>query len=291
MAKQRISFGGICRELAPPSGPRWVGRLFVVSVVLLLFSNYLLAAQQGVSEAMEFKIFPLKYISVEQGKKYLVEAKIGTTVSPFPGTAALLVTARPDELIKVMTILNLVDCRGQFAVRTLFGASVAKNLPSNKQVAAKVGNISIGSFFNPPAVNAKVRAIIDIHNGALVVVAPVSSVDKIISAVRQLSNSGERITQSGPDVLSKLKAPELNRPDVMGLRFAAKDEVRTQPNSVAAVLEQEQKVPEQKVPGPSAVSRSYETKPITNGEDTLQLALPETLSITEFLGFVESIYI
>jgi type II secretory pathway component GspD/PulD (secretin) len=286
MAKQRISFGGICRELAPPSGPRWVGRLFVVSVVLLLFSNYLLAAQQGVSEAMEFKIFPLKYISVEQGKKYLVEAKIGTTVSPFPGTAALLVTARPDELIKVMTILNLVDCRGQFAVRTLFGASVAKNLPSNKQVAAKVGNISIGSFFNPPAVNAKVRAIIDIHNGALVVVAPVSSVDKIISAVRQLSNSGERITQSGPDALSKLKAPELNRPDVMGLRFAAKDEIRTQPNSVAAVLEQEQKVPGQKIPEPSAVSRSYETKSITNGEDTLQLALPETLSITEFLGFV-----
>jgi len=286
MAKQRISCGGTSRDLAPPSGPRRVGRFFVVSVVLLLFSNYLLAAQQGVSEAMEFKIFPLKYISVEQGRKYLIEARIGTTVSPFPGSAALLVTAKPDEMIKAMTILNLVDCRGQFAVKTVFGASVAKNLPSNEQVAAKVGNISIGSFFNPPAVNAKVRAIIDIHNGALVVVAPVSSVDKIISAVRQLSNSGERITQSGPDALSKWKAPELNRPDVMGLRFAAKEEIRNQPNSVAAVLEQEQKVPEQKIPEPSAVSRPYETKSITNGEDTLQLALPETLDITEFLGFV-----
>ncbi|HUU16429.1 MAG TPA: secretin N-terminal domain-containing protein [Sedimentisphaerales bacterium] len=309
MAKQRISTerrpadcGGTCRDLAPPSGPRRVGRFFVVSLALLLFSTNLLAAQQGDSERVEYKIFPLKYISVEQGRKYLIEAGIGTTVSAFPGSPALLVTAKPDELIKVMTILNLVDGRGQFAVRKVFGASEAKNLPSIEQIAATVGNISIGSFFNPPAVNAKVRAIIDIHNGAVVVVAPVSSVDKIISAVRQLSNPGERITQSGPDALSKLKAPGLNRPDVPELHFAAPavllrkneaagGEVRTQPNGVAAVPEQEQKVPEQKEPGPkvpepSAVSRPYEMKSITNGEDTLQLALPETLDITEFLGFV-----
>ena len=291
MAKQRISCEGTCRDLAPPSGPRRVGRFLVVSVALLLFSTNLLAAQQGDSERVEYKIFPLKYVSVEQGKKYLTEAGIGTTVSPFPGSPALLVTAKPDELIKAMTILNLVDCQGQFAVRTVFGASVAKNLPSNELVAAKIGNISIGSFFNPPAVDDKVRAIIDVHNDALVVVAPVSSVDKIISAVRQLSNPGERITQSGPDALSKLKAPELNRPDVLGLRFAAREEVRSQPNSVAAVLKQEQKVPEQKelepkVLEPSAVSRPYETKSITNGEDTIQLALPEKLDITEFLGFV-----
>ena len=295
MVKQRISTerrpadcGGICRDLAPPSGPRRVGRFFVVSFALLLFSTNLLAAQQGDSEKVEYKVFPLKYISVEQGKKYLIEAGVGTTVSPFPGSSALLVTAKPDELIKAMTILNLVDCQGQFAVRTAFSASVAKNLPSNEQVAAKVGNISIGSFFNPPAVNAKVRAIMDIHNDALVVVAPVSSVDKIISAVRQLSHPGERITQSGPVALSKWKSPELARPDVLGLRFAAKEEVSTQPNGVAAVPEQEQKVLEQKapVPEPSAVIRPYETKPITNGEDVIQLALPEKLDIAEFLGFV-----
>jgi len=286
MAKQRISCVGTSRDLASPSEPWRIGRFLVVSVVLLLFSNYLLAAQQGVSEAMEFKIFPLKYISVEQGKNYLIEAGTGTTVSPFPGTAALLVTAKPDELIKVMTILNLVDCRGQFAVRRVFGASVAKNLPSAELVAAKVGNISIGSFFNPPAVNAKVRAIIGIHNDALVVVAPVGSLDKIISAVRQLSNLGERITQSGPDALTKWRVPELARPDVLGLRFAGKEEARIQPNSVAAVLEQEQKVLEQKASVPPAAIQPYETKSVPNGDDVLQLALPETLDITEFLGFV-----
>jgi len=264
MAKQRF---WIPARRGPSRGG--FSRLLVLSVTLL-FSNYLLAAQQGASEP-SFRVFPLKYISVEQGKKYLTETGIGT-VSHFPGSTALLVSGQPDDLLKAMAILNLVDCQGQFAIRTAFGASLAKNLPSKELIAAKVGNISIGSFFNPPAVNAKARAIIDIHKDAVIVVAPVSSVDKIISAVRQLSNPGERITQSGPDVV--------------GLRFAAKEEVRSQPNSVAAVLEQEQKVLEQKAPQPPAAVRPYESKSIPNGDDVLQLVLPETLTITEFLGFV-----
>ena len=258
MAKQRFSRGGR------------FSRVLVLSATLLLFSNYLLAAQEGTSESALYKIFPLKYISVEQGEKYLTDAGIGM-VSHFPGSTALLVTAKPDALIKAMTILNLVDGQEEFAVKTIFPASMAKNLPSNKLVAAKVGNISIGSFFNPPAVNAKVRAIIDIHNDAVVVIAPVGSLDKIISAVRQLSNSGERITQSGPDV--------------MGFNFAG-GKVRSQPNSVAAVLEQKKKVLKQKAPQPPAAVKLYETESIPNGDDILQLALPETLTITDFLGFV-----
>ncbi|MFZ2147964.1 MAG: secretin N-terminal domain-containing protein [Sedimentisphaerales bacterium] len=287
MAKERLSCGGI-------------GRFFIVLVTSLLFSNCLFAAQQDTSEP-PFRVFPLKYISVEQGKRYLTEVGIGT-VSHIPGSAALLVTAKPDELIKAMSILNLVDCQGQFAVRTAFGTAAAKKVPSNEQVAAKVGNISIGSFFNPPAVNAKVRAIIDVHNNAVVVIAPVNLLDKVLCTLRELSDLSERITQSEPNALSKWKAFELARPDVMGIPFAAKSEARIQPNSFAAVLEQEQavpeqeqKVPEQKAPEPRpsdgrgeppAAVRSYEPKTVPNGEDILQLSLPETLSITEFLGFI-----
>ena len=286
MAKQRFSAE---RRPADRGG---IVRLFVLSVTFLLFNNCLLAAEQGGSEAVQWKIFPLKYISVEQGKKYLAEVGIGK-VSHISGSAALLVKAKPDELIKAMTILNLVDGQEQFAVRTMFGASAAKNLPSNELVAAKVGNISIGSFFNPPAVNAKARAIIDIHNNAVVVVAPVGLLDKVLSTFRGLSDLSERITQNEPNALSKWKAPELARPDVMGLHFAATDKVRIQPNSVAAVLEQEQAVLEQeqavleqKAPEPPAAIQQYEPETVPNGEDILQLSLPETLSITEFLGFV-----
>jgi len=273
MAKQRFYRGGF-------------SRLLVLSVTLLLFSNCLLAAQESASEP-SFRVFPLKYISVEQGKSYLTEVGIGT-VSHIPGSAALLVTAKPDELLKAMAILNLVDCQGQFAVRTTFGASVAKNLPSNELVAAKVGgNISIGSFFNPPAVNAKVRAIIDIHNDAVIVIAPVRPLERILSAVRQLSNSAPFASQTRQrghtegklGTAEKWKAPALARLGMSGLNFAAKDKIKPEPNTVATMLKQE-------MPELPAAVKPYETEPIPNGDDTLQLALPETLSITEFLGFV-----
>ncbi|MHC4583871.1 MAG: hypothetical protein ACYS3N_05040 [Planctomycetota bacterium] len=44
-------------------------RLLVLSAALLMFSNCLLAAQEGASESMQYKIFPLKYIPVERGMK------------------------------------------------------------------------------------------------------------------------------------------------------------------------------------------------------------------------------
>ena len=273
MAKKRFSGRGLRRSL-------------VFSVTLLLFSNCLLAAQQVASEPVQYKIFPLKFISVEQGKKYLTDAGIGT-VSHFPDSTALLVTAKPDELIKAMVILNLVDCQRQFEVRTVFSASVAENLPSGELIAAKVGDISIGSFFNPPAVNAKARAILDIHNNAVIVVAPVRLLEKILSTVRQLSNllpfasqtKQRRLTQGKLGTAGKWKSPELARSDVSGLHFAAKDKIITQPNAVQTTLEQE-------MPELPAAVRPYEPEPIPNGDDVLQLSLPDRLSITEFLGFV-----
>lgn len=262
------------------------GRFLVLTVTLLSFSNNLFAGQQGTSEPAQYKVFPLKYISVEQGKKYLADIRIGT-VSHIPGSAALLVTAKPNELIKAMTIMNLVDSQERFAIRTVFPATVTTKLPSNKEIAAKVGNISIGSFSNPPAVNAKVRAIVDIHNGEVLVIAPFSPLNRIVSAVRQLSNrpgsasqtKQQKLTQGELETAGNWKAPELARPDISGLHFATKRNIITQPNIVPTILEKE-------LPELPAAVRPYQSQPIPNGEETLQLALPETLDITVFLGFV-----
>ena len=253
-------------------------RLLVLSTALLMFSNCLLAAQEGASESMQYKIFPLKYIPVEQGKKYLTDVGI-ETVSSFPGSSALLVTANPDELIKAMAVLNLVDSQGRFEVSRSLGASVGKHFPSNEQIASKLDNIAIGSFTNPPAVNAKYRAIIDVHKDAVVVIAPVRKLETILSAVRELSNQENLFAQgnSGADV--NWTAAELSGPDMSGLPFAGQGSVMAQPSTVPTMLEKE--VAELPVP-----AKPYEPESIVNGEDTLQLALPEKLSIVDFLGFV-----
>ena len=262
------------------------GRFLVLTVTLLSFSNNLFAGQQGTSEPAQYKVFPLKYISVEQGKKYLADIRIGT-VSHMTGSAALLVRGQPDELLKAMTIMNLVDSQEQFAVRTVFPATMTEKLPSNKDIAAKVGNISIGSFSSPPAVNAKVRAIVDIHNGEVLVIAPFSPLNRIVSAVRQLSNRAgsasqtkqQKLTQGELETAGNRKAPELARPDMSGLHFATKGNIKPEPNTIPTILEKE-------MPELPAAVKPYQSQPIPNGEDTLQLALPETLDITDFLGFV-----
>jgi type II secretory pathway component GspD/PulD (secretin) len=247
-------------------------RLLVLSIALLMFSNCLLAAQEGAPDSMKYKIFPLKYIPVERGMKYLSDVGIGT-VSSFPGSSALLVTANPDELIKAMVILNLVDSQSRFEVSRLSGASVGNNFPSNEQIASKLGNIGIGSFSNPPAVNAKYRAMIDVHNGAVIVVAPVRKLEMILSVVEELSGRENLFAQGNSGTAGHWTAPELARPDMAGLPFAA------QPSTVPTMLEKEMA----ELPAPA---KPYESESIVNGEDTLNLALPEKLSIVDFLGFV-----
>ena len=253
-------------------------RLLVLSTALLMFSNCLLAAQEGASESMQYKIFPLKYIPVEQGKKYLTDVGIGT-VSSFPGSSALLVTANPDELIKAMAILNLVDSQGRFEVSRISGVSVGKNFPSSEQIASKLGNIAIGSFTNPPAVSAKYRAMIDVHKDAVIVIAPVRKLETILSAVEELSNHENLFAQGNSGAAGHWTAPELSRPDMSGLPFAGQGSVTAQPSTVPTMLEKEMA----ELPAPV---KPYEPESISNGEDTLQLALPEKLSIQDFLGFV-----
>ncbi len=250
-------------------------RLLVFSTALLMFSNCLLAAQQDASESMQYKIFPLKYIPVEQGKKYLTDVGI-ETVSSFPGSPALLVTASPDELIKAMAILNLVDSQGRFEVSRLSGDSVGRNFPSNEQVAAQLGNIAVGSFSNPPAVSAKYRAMIDVHNGAVIIIAPVRKLDTVLSTIEELSSRENLFAQGNS---GHWTAPELARPDQSGLPFAAQGSVTARPSTVATILEKEMA----ELPAPA---KTYEPELDQNGEETFQLALPEKLSIQDFLGFV-----
>jgi len=185
--------------------------VFVLAATLFLCSGYVLAADSvrnkssGTSNGTEmgansvpprYRVFSLRHIPAEQGKKYLAEARIGT-VSQLPGLNALLVTAQRGELIKASAILKLVDAKEPFVIKAFFPACGVKNLPSNEQIAAKVGNISIGTFSEPPALAAsflrgktaraaKSKAIIDIHNDAVIAVAPASELEKIVTAIEEL---------------------------------------------------------------------------------------------------------
>ncbi|UCF44459.1 MAG: hypothetical protein JSV99_06005 [Planctomycetota bacterium] len=170
------------------------GRAFFVFAVTIVLTGGLVfaAEQQGETPALpRYRVFSLRHISASQGKEYLDELGIGT-VSQLPGANALLVTAEPEELVKATTILELVDTGERFVIKAILSGSEAKNLPSNERIATEVGKISIGTFSEPPSRAAKTRAIIDIHDDAVVAIASGEQLERIISAVEELRESGVR---------------------------------------------------------------------------------------------------
>jgi general secretion pathway protein D len=156
---------------------------FILAVTLLLASSYLLAAEDGtVVVEPRYSVFALKHISVEQAKKFLADAKLGT-VSQLPASNMILVTAQPRQLSKASAILKLVDTETPFVMKAILPASSAGNLPLNEQIAARVGNISIGTFSIPPSGVGKAKAIIDVHEDSVVAIAPADQIEKIIGVI------------------------------------------------------------------------------------------------------------
>ena len=192
--------------------------IFICAVTVVLSGSCLFAAEQRAasprgeatgSGVARYRVFSLKHISAEQGKKYLAEAGVGT-VSQLPGVDALLVTAQPEELIKASAILELVDAEEPFYIKAIFPASEVTKFPSNEQIAAKVGDISIGTFSNPPSGTAKTKAIIDVHNGSVIAVAPDGQLERIISAIEQLNRSEAQALQS---VFAKATPDKVSEPN------------------------------------------------------------------------------
>jgi type II secretory pathway component GspD/PulD (secretin) len=186
----------------------------------------------------------------------LLQLGLGT-VSKLPGTNAVLVTASSDQLAKAVAVLNVVDAGEPFAVRTIAPASAARTLPSNVQIEASVGGMSIGTFADPPKPGAYARAIIDIHGGAVIAIAPVAKLQDIVLAM-----------ESGPEVLKehRLAAEQIEREKVLKATDPA------EPNAPKAVVTAEQ-------PAQQANNTSYLQGVADSNEDA---------SLESFLAAVKS---
>ncbi len=283
-------------------------KIFALIMTLLIVSNCLSAAEQeGISEQSPYEIFPLKNISFEQGKKYLAELGFGA-ISRFPGSNAILVTAQSDELAKARAVLGLVDGTETCVIRLLEPPSTFLNVPSNEQIAAKVGNITIGTFADPPTRRKGTKAIIDVHNGSLVVVAPFVLSEAIVSVINQKSDSYIHSNMENQyESLSSRK--EINNLRSMNMAidsdqrelsdlvvtdesgYMNRESVKTLPSLLAAV-EQETLTGEddsaQTIEELFTVNQMEEQPNIENGDQVVNLALGEyeRLSIVEFLGLV-----
>jgi type II secretory pathway component GspD/PulD (secretin)/RNA polymerase-interacting CarD/CdnL/TRCF family regulator len=165
-------------------------RSIVLLTVLALCGGRLSAGEASTASGTAgHEVISLTNISAERGREFLGRLTTATA-SKLPGSNALLITAEPSELQKAAAILNLVDSRTEFDVKEL-GPASAGQMPSNLQIANAVRGISIGTFAHPPQDKSKMQAIVDVHNGTLVVIAPVFQVQDIQLAVQALRQGKE----------------------------------------------------------------------------------------------------
>jgi type II secretory pathway component GspD/PulD (secretin) len=185
------------------------GRFTLFAVLILCGCASVLAAEPAPER---YRVFLLRHISARQGIQFLADVNV-TTVSQLNDANTLLVTAQQEVLLRAANLLTLVDSREKYAVKVLMPASEANQMPASDAIAAEIGDISIGTFFNLPGGTGH-RAIIDTHNGVLVAVAPVSVMEKIVAiATRVRTVSQPTAAENGvtdkEDIL--LRAAEPNR--------------------------------------------------------------------------------
>jgi type II secretory pathway component GspD/PulD (secretin) len=219
---------------------RWAGRPgvvffgFVFCFLVFLCGGLVFAAEHANKAGPpRYRVFPLRHISAEQGKEYLTQLEIGT-VSQLPSPNTLLVTASASELLKISAILELVDAEQRYVVKPIFAVSEAKDLPSNEEIASEAGNISIGTFSDPPAKGPKTMVIIDIHDDAVLAVAPAEELEKIIAAIGRIQDKEIAALQpSEPSESNEPRQPsqpaEPNRPSELETQEVAPAEPQKTP--------------------------------------------------------------
>ena len=230
---------------------RPVGGLFICAIVLCLLNSLLFAQQPDAnSQAPRYRIFALKHITGQRGQKYLEDIQIGT-VSQLPANPnTLLVTASQADLIKVTSILNLVDANEEYTYGVICPASELSELPSNKQLEKAIGNISVGTLFDPPTYSVPVKAIVDIHKDKIIVLGPAAQFEKIASAVRQFKKSAPQAFIAAAKPESPNKPAQVGKPTetkLLQAELVAVPESKktvTSPNKPAQVQKQTENGPD-----------------------------------------------
>ncbi|MBN1360169.1 MAG: hypothetical protein JW993_06235 [Sedimentisphaerales bacterium] len=167
-------------------------------------------ALDGTSRA---KFVPLSHLTQAQGQQVLAQLKLGSA-SPMPGTNALLVTADPEVIRKAVAVLDVVDCPEQYDIKQIDAASVASAVPNIREIEAALGNICIGTFSRAPAQTGKPRALVDTHNGAIVVIAPMFQAQDIALAV-ELGTQILKPRKTGASLLADSVVPPTARTSAM----------------------------------------------------------------------------
>jgi type II secretory pathway component GspD/PulD (secretin) len=318
-------------------------RVLCLLLTAILFSgcSHAPVSQKTQPSSKEQKTFFLQEISPVQAKVFLMQLGMAEVSISLKKNAVIL-NGSTEELQKASVILDLVDMKDRYVIETLAPLSDARTIPANNRIASALGDISIGTFTNPPERDKHARAIIDIHGDSVVAIIPVRYRQDMLAFIKsdpgisrqvvEATNESQEAIETAEEsdnttqqaVTEKVTASETlpahlpsNLPEQKILKNEPNDNIANQLKSVVTTevlaskkteiktnesLESEQSV-YQESEQPSFTHKAeqrivieadksvkpdvkYELVPLVNGEDILELDLPDRLEMIQLLDLV-----
>jgi len=169
-------------------------RVLCLLLTVILFSgcSHAPVSQKIQSNSNEQKTFVLQEISPVQAKVFLSQLGINE-VSISLKQNAVIVNGSPEELQKAGVLLDIVDVKDRYIIETLAPVSIARAIPANDQIAKALGDVSIGTFANPPGQNKHARAVIDIHGDSVVAIIPVRYRQDMLAFIKSDPGSSQQV--------------------------------------------------------------------------------------------------
>ncbi|MHC4117366.1 MAG: secretin N-terminal domain-containing protein [Planctomycetota bacterium] len=136
------------------------------------------------SEQDERRTFALEHINCDQAVTFLSQLEL-TEVSPVAEANAVSVAGSSVQLLRASLVVDLVDTEEYFVIENLGPVSTARVLPSNSEIAAALGDVTVGTFSKPPESDEKTPGIIDIQGDSVVAIFPARYRGRLLDLVAQ----------------------------------------------------------------------------------------------------------
>jgi type II secretory pathway component GspD/PulD (secretin) len=187
--------------------------LLIIAVCLLITSSFA-SQDQKPNTVLRSRVRKLKHIPAEDAKKLLIELQLSTDISILNQNALLVTSDNSLNLIKSSSVLELIDSTQLFAVTTITPPDPAAKPPDPETISAQLNNLPVGTFLEPPLAGDKPAAIVDIHNGTWVIIAPNNLLEPIVQYINTLLPPAE---PTEPTTRPKEKTPSEQLDDLLKL--------------------------------------------------------------------------
>lgn len=157
----------------------------VLSCVGILYAS-LLAADNTPSPVLRSRVYRLKQLSPETAKQILTDLKLGHEITLLPQNAMIVTGYSSAELAKATAVIGLMDSKTAYEVRTFGIPAEMLEQIQDKTLTVEVESLQVGNLKEVPINGTNPGAIIDIHNGQLLVVAPKDAMSKVAETVAKL---------------------------------------------------------------------------------------------------------